>query len=232
MIYVINRQCELSSISINKKRPSFFSREKCYNNLLKTLESSSEDYELHIVFDGKQVPTYLNRYHKLIKIEAGTGSRSFKKAIQYALSLGNDQDIIYLLEDDYLHRPGWKTVLTEGIEMTSTVSQEGYISLYDHKDKYFLPEYNKLTSQLFITNSSHWRTTPSTTDTLAIKKITLDRYKEQFYLFSSDKLPMSEDHLRSIQLWKLGLPLFTPIPGWATHCEPDYMSPLVNWELI
>ena len=39
---------------------------------------------------------------------------------------------------------------------------------YDHLDKYKLPQYKELKSQIFVTKSCHWRTVPSTTFTFGV----------------------------------------------------------------
>ena len=43
--------------------------------------------------------------------------------------------ILFLLEDDFLHKPGSKKLLLEGL-----LNYNGYITLYDHPDKYLNKE--------------------------------------------------------------------------------------------
>lgn len=226
MIHIINRHCEFSEISKTKKRPDWFSRRKCFFNLIDTIDSV--DCFLHILFDGNIENHFLKEYgYPIVNINAGTGSKSFLLAIDYALSLDiKDDDIIYFIEDDYMHRKNWHQILEEGIKL----NQNGYVSLYDHADKYSLM-YTNLTSQIIAGKLSHWRTTPSTTDTFAIRKKILEENRELIESFSKE-LSYSLDHKRCQALWENGIPLITSIPGYSTHCEPEYLSPTIDWSVV
>ena len=48
--------------------------------------------------------------------------------------------ILYFVEDDYLHLPGWLDVLLEGF----SIPEADYVTLYDHKDKYFFPNVQRV----------------------------------------------------------------------------------------
>lgn len=224
MIHIINRHCNFSNISVNKQRPSWFSRYKCFQNLISTFHNAT----IHIVLDGDIKNHFLKGFNlssfKIQELKLGSGALSFVHSIQYALSIAEENDLIYFVEDDYLHRPEAMNVLIEGM----TINKNGYISLYDHKDKYFLPEYSNLTSQIYISDSCHWRTSPSTTDTFCITKKTLDKYKDIFIKWSTG-VNCSMDHRRCIDLWNNNVPLITSIPGFATHCELEYISPAWDW---
>ena len=77
------------------------------------------EIEFNIVFDGNLDDTFTKEYlnNPLIPtsiIQIGSGGewqsgrilwRFLKEHYQY-----NDEDIIYFLEDDYLHKPGWVNV--------------------------------------------------------------------------------------------------------------------------
>ena len=95
------------------------------------------------------------------------------------LALKNpDDSIVYFPENDYLHKPGARKILMEGIN-----SGAHYVSLYDHPDKYAIDEgRNPLVSgvgeytRIFYTDSVHWKITNSTTMTFAalVKTLKMD----------------------------------------------------------
>lgn len=230
-LWIINRHCNYSEISKNKPRPFWFSREKCYTNLVDSIkEYKNADISLIVLFDGNSSEHFVRKIEgaqEIVDISAKSGSKSFIMSIEYALNKASDDDLIYFLEDDYMHRSGWIDALFEGM----TMNPNGYISLYDHADKYQM-QYSELTLKLLLGEVSHWRTTPSTTDTFCIKKSTLQKAKDIMLKWSSLGLNYSRDHERCLDLWNNGYPLLTPVPGFSTHCESKLLSPLIDWENI
>lgn len=224
MIHIINRHCKFSQISATKERPKWFSRKKCFQNLLSTVGDNSK---IHILFDGDISGHFLEN-EKVTKINAGSGSKSFRLAVEYSLDNSSDEDIIYFVEDDYLHSKKFEPYLLDGL----TINPNGYISLYDHPDKYTDRMYENLKVGILTGSLCHWKQTPSTTDTFAIKKRTLAKHKDTIMKYSQDALGYSLDHERCLDLWSKGVPLISPIPGISTHCEPKYLSPYTNWDLI
>jgi len=228
-IEVFVRHCHFSEVSSHKERFTSFSRKRCYDNFLNTLNPhlvnvtylldtfypASED---HFVKSQTQYP--------VIEIQEGTESGSFLKLIDYVKNLDlTDETILYFLEDDYLHRPGWAELLLEGFELP----QADYITLYDHQDKYFLPMYKGLTSTIYHTSTCHWRTTPSTTNTYAMRWKTLKKdykYHQKYSLGCK----ITRDHEKFCKLKKKGAVLLSSLPGWSTHAEPKYASPCFEWE--
>ena len=88
---------------------------------------------------------------------AGTCRYIFNEVInRYA-----PEDNLYLLEDDYLHLPGSRAALLEGLEIAD------YVTLYDHPDMYH-PDGKGMNPfvhddmpkcSIYRTASTHWRTT-------------------------------------------------------------------------
>ncbi len=162
----------------------------------------------------------------VIEINEGTESGSFLRMLDYVASKKFHPDtILYFVEDDYLHRPGWLEVLLEGF----SIPEADYITLYDHKDKYFAPMYKELKSRLFATNSCHWRETPSTTQTFATRFKTLVRDLPIHQKYSEGR-DISQDHEKFLELGRQGATLISSIPGFSTHAEPEFASPCINWE--
>lgn len=222
-IEVFVRHCIFSSVSQHKKRYPQFSREACYRNLLQTIDLKKAN--LTFFLDGQKKDHFLREENRfpVIEIQAGTESSSFLQLLDLVEKRRfHPETILYFLEDDYLHRPNWVEVLLEGFEIPGVE----YATLYDHKDKYFHPSYVELKSQLFQTKSCHWRSTPSTTNTFAVRAKTLLEHLPIHRQFSEER-KITADHEK---FQKLNALLISSIPGFSTHCEPEFASPCYNWE--
>lgn len=213
-IEVFVRYCNYSLASAHKKRPPGFSREACHRNLLDTIDSRVHlTYFLDTASEGDHFIK-----NQAIEIKEGTEAGSFLRMLEYVEKLDLHPDtIVYFLEDDYFHLPGWVDLMFEGFSLPTD-----YLTLYDHRDKYMI--YPKLTSQIFITPSSHWRTTPSTTNTYAMRFGTLKEHLPIHRRFSEGR-KISADHKKFCCLAKKGAMLISPIPGWSTHADPENGSP-------
>lgn len=214
-IEVFVRHCNHSAASAHKPRPPGFSREICHQNLLDTL-----DERVHLTFfldTAKEGSHFIKG--QAIEIREGTEAGSFLRMLEHVEALNLHPDtIVYFLEDDYLHKPGWVDVLFEGFSLPTT----DYVTLYDHSDKYRI--YPKLTSKIFLTPSCHWRTTPSTTNTYAMRFGTLKQDLLIHRRFSQGR-KITADHDKFCYLGKKGAILISPIPGWSTHADPENGSP-------
>ncbi len=158
----------------------------------------------------------------VVQIQEGTESRLFPPSLDHVVKLDlHPETMIYFVEDDYLHRPGWLDILLEGLSIAD------YATLYDHKDKYFL--YPELKSRIFVSPSCHWRTTLSTTNTFALRCKTLFRDLSIHQSFSQGRT-ITADHEKFCQLQGQGIMLISPMPGWSTHAEPEFASPCIDWE--
>jgi hypothetical protein len=142
-------------------------------------------------------------------------------------------ETVYILEDDYLHLEDATKFLNEGLSICD------YVSLYDHPDKYEYPGPNpELVSTrsgaagentiVYLTPSSHWKLTNSTTMTFAAKLGTLRSDIMVMKKFCQGEYP--NDYEMFAELRKFGKTLTTAIPGRATHAEKRWLTPLVDWD--
>ena len=223
-IHVFSRHCLFSSISQHKKRLPHFSHELCYQNLLETIDRERTHLTFFLdVAKGPRESHFIRE--EVIETNQGSEAGSFLALLDHVMGLHlPPETILYFVEDDYLHRPGWVEILLEGF----SVPEADYVTLYDHRDKYFAPDYRTLTSQLFVTKSCHWRTTPSTTQTFATRVQTLQRDLPLHRRYSTGR-PISADHDKFCHLSRRGVKLISSMPGWATHMEPEFASPCFDW---
>lgn len=209
----------------NKGRPVWFDYEKCFQNLLNTIKN--KNIELHVVFDGDIETNFINNYKDEFvthQIKAGNDQSSFFQTWEIAKNTPMDKvDLVYFLENDYLHTLNWVERTTE---LFSTYKLLHYVSLYDHNDKYFLPAYDDLLSKVFTTSNHHWRTTPSTCGSFIITRELLE-------LDYDINTSIAGDHNKFLQLAEeRSRMVITPIPGLSTHCMEGLMSPTINWNKI
>ena len=216
--------------AINRKqhtRPDWFSYEKCYRSI------KNEVSKVTVLLDGSQEGHHINfdKEDTVVEFKGGTDHSSLLFALNYIKSQNyKDDDVVYLVEDDYLHHPGWKDILLDAYENIDA----DYVTLYDHPDKYWLPMYSDLQSKLISTNKCHWRTAPSTCSTYSGKWKTFKKHWDKHHIkwclpeYTHD----GYDHTKFIKLWEDGSNLISPIPGYSTHCESQFLSPTIKWDKI
>jgi hypothetical protein len=230
----------LSDKGENKEKLEEINNIFCLENFLKEFPAS----EITIIADNVEEDTmeWLGKYNfnNIYQTRLGN-SKSFWFAYKMALSL-DKTDFVYFVENDYLHRPGSRTALKDGMEIAD------YVTLYDHPDKYMDGINPKVkrggeVSKVFLTSTSHWKITNSTTMTFASKVSTLKKDSFFFKFFTIGIINSNFPYLKKLQtrrfpadyrifsLLKLlkRRKLICPIPGFSTHGETNFLSPLINW---
>ena len=232
-IHVFAQHCFYSESSKNKGnvRPKGYSGDIAYKNLKRTSEKYNLDvtYMLDIKYrNGNKHSIENDSNNKIIEHIGGTNAISFTNILNYISGLKLDREsIIYLVEDDYFHLDDWPIVLLDAFD----IPQVDFVTLYDHNDKYgMLPMYDTLMSKIYCGNQSHWRVTPSTTNTYAMRFMTLLNTLDIHYKYSNPELGWTRDAAKFQELCSTGRILVSPMPGWSTHLENPYMSPLIDWE--
>jgi len=232
-IEVFIRHCYYSKIQElpDRIRPSWFNKIKVFENFKNTLNPDLINYT--IVYDefyGSIDKTFLSQEKNVEIIKCGNECDSFLKTLEIIQSKNlSDDTIVYLLEDDYLHRPGWSEVMLEGFEINSH-----YLTLYDFD--FFIAK--GWLCEIFTTPSSHWRAVPATTQTFACRYKTLieDLEIHQNYSINGVKeqegFHFSKDYDKFWELQKQERYLISPMPGWSTHCDANHISPIIDWKKV
>jgi len=223
IIHIIYRHTDnLSACGIGKNRPNWFSFNKCLNNILSTIDGINF-VKFHLIYDGIYKEND-NRIYHVEEINEKSGMGAWVKAWDYAKSLNlNNDDLIYHLENDYIHVHGWPFKVKELYETFDDLS---YITLYDHPHFYNQKDYPGLYTYLFTTKTHHWNTRPSTTGVFIHNKKILS---EDYDIWTSSPgdhykfLWLSENRQRTV---------LAPIPSLSTHCETEWLATNINWENI
>jgi hypothetical protein len=219
-----------SDAGYSKIKPEYVNNETCLKNAIKEFKQS--DWKLiadNISADTESVIRKCGYTGLVDHVRIGHGAGTFNLALDYALTLC-DNEIVYFLENDYLHKPNSYNILIEGFALGAS-----FVSLYDHPDKYvdgpnpYVCDGGEET-KVFLSDSCHWKLTNSTTMTFASKVSTLKFYEPTLRKYTST--PHPHDFDMWIDLRNQGASLITPLPGYSTHGESAWLAPLTNWNNV
>lgn len=223
----------ISDAGYNKVKPDYINNEACLANAVKVFD----DCEWSIIADNvsEETNSMIQKYvprSEIFYVDRGNGAATFNIALDEALKMP-DNDTVYFLENDYLHKPDSRVIIEEGFTLGAS-----FVSLYDHPDKYLSPDKGgnpycqggAEDTRVYLTDSVHWKITNSTTMTFAAEVKTLKENEEILRKFTSGTHP--NDFEMFLELRKNNKLLVTPIPGYATHGETAWLSPLTDWSKI
>lgn len=222
----------ISDAGYNKVKPPYIGNESCLKNFCSVFSDHITD--INVIADNvsqntyEMILKYIDAKH-IEKVSVGHGAGTFNLALDKAIEFG-EKDIVYFVENDYLHKPNACEILLEGFQAGAD-----YVSLYDHPDKYIdganpFVEGGGEVTRVLLSKYCHWKLTNSTTMTFAAKVKTLQEDKEILKQFTSGTYPRDFDMF--IALRDSGRSLITPIPGYSTHGETAWLTPLTDWSTI
>jgi hypothetical protein len=222
----------ISDAGYSKVKPDYINNENCLKNALGIFPWTR--YDWYVIADNiseetnNMIQKYIPRNH-INYVSVGNGAGTFNLALDEALQSADDE-IIYFLENDYLHKPGADKILKEGFNVGYS-----YVALYDHPDKYIdganpLVEDGGEVTRVMISKSCHWKITNSTTMTFAAQVKTLKKDESILRKYTSGSYPRDFEMFLALREKQHGL--ITPIPGYSTHGETAWLSPLTDWSQI
>lgn len=225
----------ISDAGYSKVKPEYVNNELCLKNFCNVF--FDQIYNILVIADNcsddtiAMIKKYIDPVN-IRKVSVGHGAGTFNLALDMALGY-DDETIIYFVENDYLHKQGSPRILVEGLQLGY-----GYVSLYDHPDKYinkqnggnpFIEDGGEVT-RVMLTNSCHWKLTNSTTMTFASTVGTLREDESILREFTKGSYPRDFEMFLALRENQKGL--LTPIPGYSTHGETAWLTPLIDWSKI
>jgi hypothetical protein len=220
----------ISDAGYSKVKPEYISNENCLKNFVSVFGNQN----LHVIADNcsedtlKMITKYVHP-NRIEIVSVGHGAGTFNLALDMALGF-DDETIVYFVENDYLHKPGSDKVLVEGLQIGYN-----YVALYDHPDKYmnganpFVEDGGEVT-RVMLSESCHWKITNSTTMTFAAQVKTLKEDESILREYTKGSYPRDFEMFLALREKQHGL--ITPIPGYSTHGETAWLSPLTDWSAL
>jgi len=224
----------ISDAGYSKVKPKYITNRNCLWNAINTFQDVDfEDWTIIADNVSEETDVMIQGYIPRERIEyvsVGHGAGTFNLALDKALTF-DDNEIVYFIENDYLHLPGSKRIIEEGLDEIGA----DFVSLYDHPDKYidganpYVQGGGEMT-RVMLSTSTHWKVTNSTTMTFASKVKTLRKTENVLREYTQGSYPRDFDMF--VSLYNSAHYLVTPIPGYSTHGETAWLTPLIDWSKI
>ena len=222
----------ISDTGYSKVKPSYIGNETCLRNAIEMFPWFEHSWTVLADNISEETRVMIQKYisEKFITdVSVGHGAGTFNLALDEALTY-DDNEIVYFLENDYLHKQNSSKVLLEGFNVGYD-----YVALYDHPDKYidganpYVEDGGEVT-RVMLSESCHWKITNSTTMTFAAKVKTLREDEEILRKYTLGEYPRDFEMFLALREKEHGL--ITPIPGYSTHGETAWLTPLTDWSLL
>ena len=238
MLRIYYRLCRAENPE--KHRPAWYSKDRCLINFITARIEVSGGAEMTVLCDGEfplvfDPTAYRPKKDQMILLKDESGgpignAASFRHAIRLATTPGfPDGDIVYFVEDDYLHTPDALVKLAEFFEE----KHSDYATLYDHPARYNGMDVLRESGERIIhSKTHHWRTQESTCMTFAARVGTLREDSARITRYLVGEHPQDRWMFVNLQVTNPHRRLWGPIPSLATHCETEWLAPCVNWEAI
>jgi hypothetical protein len=189
--------------------------------------------KLDIIFKNCEHP------YNIINLKNDTEMRRYNYSAlkQWEACRNSDSDLVYSVEDDYLHCP---SAITEMVETYKKISNEMQnkeicISPLDYTNDYM--DRTEI-CQVGWGSHRHWKTGTHTTNTFMTTPSVFQKYWEPFYKLATEYYhrywEMEEqvnEHTTINNVWANAVPRLSPLPGLALHMQfEEQNDPMIDWK--
>jgi len=148
----------------------------------------------------------------------------------YQIAKKESKDMIYFVEDDYIH---FESSLEEMIGTYERVSSQLNKQLFICPADYPYLYTNNEKTNLLIGSKRHWRTISKTLCTFMTSKIFLDKYWDNFYNTCLDRNEPFEKYLNEIYKKEICISPIKSLAIHLTNINSSYgLSPFINYKSI
>jgi len=220
----------ISDAGYSKVKPNYVDNESCLKNALNIFPPNEWDWS--IIADNTSpttntmIETHISK-DCITYVSVGHGAGTFNLALDVALTY-NDDDIVYFIENDYIHVKNSSKIVEEVIKLGAP-----YGTLYVHPDKFIPPndggnpevdETGGYLTRIYRGDTELYGMFNSTTmtffstvknlkeDEAVLRKHTSGSYPKDFEMF--------------LELRDRGKALLCPLNTYSTHGETAWLAPL------
>jgi hypothetical protein len=148
----------------------------------------------------------------------------------YELAKKEGEDLIYFMEDDYLHfEPMMEEMVASYERIASQLKKDIFMCPSDYPYLYM----NNEKTNILIGNKRHWRTINQTLCTFLTSKSLLNKYWNNFYNTCLDRNEPFEKHLNEIYKSELCISPLKSLSLHLTNINSSYgLSPFINYQKL
>jgi hypothetical protein len=219
----------ISDAGYSKVKPDYINNENCLMNALDVFSTDKHDWIVIADNVSENTKKMIEKYILDPKyVSVGHGAGTFNLALDEALK-GDDDEIVYFIENDYIHLEGSPQIIEEALELGAS-----YVTLYLHPDKFMSPyeggnpevdadggystKIYRGKTQLYGMFNSTTMTFASTVKTLKEDEAILRKYTNQGHY--------PDDYKMFLHLRENGKALLCPLNTFSTHGETAWLAPL------
>ncbi len=148
----------------------------------------------------------------------------------YELAKKESEDLIYFMEDDYLHfEPMMEEMVASYERIASQIKKDIFMCPSDYPYLYM----NNEKTNILIGNKRHWRTINQTLCTFLTSKSLLNKYWNNFYNTCIDRNEPFEKHLNEIYKSELCISPLKSLSLHLTNINSSYgLSPFIDYQKL
>ena len=173
-----------------------------------------------------------DKYRKLINEQKNeqTYSNLASLLCSYEIAKENADDLVFFVEDDYLHfQPMMEEMIASYERISSQINKDIFMCPADYPYLYM----NNQKTNVLIGNKRHWRTVSETLCTFMTSKKFLEKYWDNFYKTCLDRHEPFEKYINEIYNTEICVSPLKSLSVHFTNVNSSYgLSPFIDYKKL
>ena len=173
-----------------------------------------------------------DKYRKVIKEQKNEQTYSNLSSLLccYEVAKENADDLVFFVEDDYLHfEPMMEEMIASYERISSQINSEIFMCPADYPYLYM----NNQKTNILIGNKRHWRTVNRTLCTFMTSKIFLEKYWDNFYKTCLDRHDPFEKYINELYKSEICISPLKSLSVHFTNVNSSYgLSPFIDYKKL
>ena len=173
-----------------------------------------------------------DKYRKVIKEQKNEQTYSNLSSLLccYEIAKENADDLVFFVEDDYLHfEPMMEEMIASYERISSQINSEIFMCPVDYPYLYM----NNQKTNILIGNKRHWRTVNETLCTFMTSKIFLEKYWDNFYKTCLDRHDPFEKYINEVYKSEICISPLKSLSVHFTNVNSSYgLSPFIDYKKL